>query len=85
MADALRRLPYVLDRTGAKRSTIYNWIQAGLWPAAIVVGPRMTMWVESEIDALVRARIAGKSDEQIRALVADLVARRQEDVHEARG
>jgi len=70
--DAIRRLPFVIDQTGASRSTIYIWITAGLWPRPVSLGTRMVGWPSSEINSLIRARIRGASDDEIRQLVTEL-------------
>lgn len=78
MSDRILRRPSVLDRIGKKRSSFYDDIERELFPPPVSLGARSVGWPESEVDAIVRARIAGKSDEEIRQLVADLVARRQQ-------
>ncbi len=49
----------------------------GLWTKQISLGPRCIGWPASEISALNAARIAGKTDEEIRALVVKLEAARK--------
>lgn len=44
------RLPAVKARTGLSRSIIYQKIKQGEFPAPIKLGPRVSAWVESEID-----------------------------------
>ena len=62
--------------TGYSRSTIYLRISQGLWPRPVSLGARAVGWPASEVAALNAARIAGKGDGDIRALVAKLVAAR---------
>jgi prophage regulatory protein len=50
----------------------------GLWPKQVSLGARAVGWPESEVQAMNSARIAGKSDEAIRALVAQLEAARKD-------
>ena len=50
MKRILRR-PTVQDRTGLRRSAIYERIKAGTFPKPIVLGPRAVGWLESEVDA----------------------------------
>jgi len=45
-------------RTGLSRSTIYERIRLGTFPAPIPLGPRSVGWVEEEIDAFLADRIA---------------------------
>ncbi len=47
----------------------------GLFPPPIKIG-RMSAWVAEEMAAVNRAIIMGRSDDEIRQLVEDLVAKR---------
>jgi len=58
--------------TGYSRSTIYLRISQGLWPKPIVLGARAVGWRESEVAAINAARIAGRTDDEIRQLVVRL-------------
>ena len=71
------RLPAVKARTGLSRSTIYLRISQALWTSPVAIGPRAVGWPASEVAALNAARIAGKSDDEIRALVVKLEAARR--------
>lgn len=77
MVHAILRLPSVKAETGASRSTIYLRIQQGLWPKPVKLGPRSVGWPASEVAAINAARIAGKTDDEIRALVVKLEAVRK--------
>jgi prophage regulatory protein len=77
MVTAILRLPAIQLESGYSRSTIYLRISQGLWPRPVHLGARAVGWPASEIEALNTARIAGRSDEEIRALVARLVAARK--------
>jgi prophage regulatory protein len=77
MPERILRLPEVRSCTGLSRSTVYNSIASGTFPRPIALGPRMVGWRESEVAAVNAARIRGASDEEIRPLVASLVAARQ--------
>ena len=70
------RLPQVKVKTSLARSTIYAQEDAGLFPPSFSLGARAVGWIESEVDAVISARIAGASSEQIKVLVAELVAAR---------
>lgn len=70
------RLPAVIQKTGRKRSTIYKDMLAGLFPEPVKIGRRANGWPEHEVDAINAARIAGRSDDEIRELVSRLVAER---------
>lgn len=73
---ALLRRPQVEDLTGYSRSTIYLRIEQGLWPKPVNLGARAVAWPASEVMAVNAARIAGKSNEEIRTLILKLEARR---------
>ena len=77
MLQTIFRLPAVKFESGYSRSTIYLRIAQGLWTKQVSLGPRCVGWPAHEVAALNAARIAGKSDEEIRALVAKLEAARR--------
>lgn len=77
MASKILRLPTVKDRSGLSRSTIYLRISQKTFPSPISLGGRAVGWPEVEIEILNAARIAGKSEEAIRKLVADLETARK--------
>jgi prophage regulatory protein len=70
--QAILRLPRVLAETGYSRSTLYLRMAQGLWPKSVRLGPRAVGWPAREVNAINAARIAGKSDDEIRALVTAL-------------
>lgn len=73
------RLPDVLSATGLSRSTIYLQIQQGLLTKPVHMGARAVGWPANEVSALLSARIAGKSEEEIRLLVNVLEGMRKDD------
>lgn len=72
----IQRLPKVLARTGDARSTHYVRISDGTFTPPVSLGGRAVGWPEYEVDAIISARIAGKSADEIRTLVNKLVAAR---------
>ena len=72
MATTILRLPSVLAKRGRSRSAHYLDIQDGLFTSPISIGYRAVGWPEHEVDAINSARIAGKSEAEIRALVSSL-------------
>lgn len=76
--SVLLRLPDVMRKTGHARSTVYLLVERGLLPRAVKISERASAWPEGELEAINAARIAGKSDNDIRQLVADLERRRRE-------
>lgn len=77
MATTILRLPAVRSLCGYSRSTIYLRISQGLWPKPVSLGPRSVGWPEHEIAAVNAARIAGRNDQEIRALVVRLERERR--------
>jgi prophage regulatory protein len=77
MLHTIYRFPKVKVETGHSRSTIYQYIQQGLWPKPISLGSRAVGWPGAEVAAINAARIAGMTDEEIRALVVKLEAARK--------
>ena len=77
MPNTIYRLPAVKSASGYSRSTIYARITQGLWTRQIRLGPRCVGWPANEVSALNAARIASRSDEDIRALVIRLEAARR--------
>lgn len=77
MSQRILRLPAVKSESGHSRSTIYLRIAQGLWTKPVSLGGRSVGWPASEISVLLAARIAGKNDEEIRALVKKLEADRK--------
>jgi prophage regulatory protein len=77
MSQRILRLPAVKSETGNSRSTHYLRIAQGLFTKPVSLGPRAVGWPSSEVEAINAARIAGKSDEEIRALVVKLEAARK--------
>lgn len=57
MNQRIIRLPEVKTKTGNSRSTIYEQIKRGTFPAPIGLGGRSVGWLEHEVDAWITARI----------------------------
>ena len=51
------RLPEVIQISGYRRTTIYEMIKAGNFPAPVHLGPRAVAWLESEVEAWMQERI----------------------------
>ena len=77
MTHHIQRLPAVKLATGLSRSTIYLRIAHGVFTHPVSLGGRAVGWPAHEVVALNVARIAGRSDAEIRALVAKLEAARK--------
>lgn len=77
MLQTIYRLPTVKSVSGLSRSTIYLRISQGLWTKAVALGPRAVGWPAGDVVAINNARIAGRSEQEIRILVAKLEADRK--------
>lgn len=71
------RRKQVQEKTGLSRSSIYLYIANGIFPKPVSLGARAVGWPEHEIAALNAARLAGKSESEIRELVIALEASRK--------
>ena len=67
----------VQNATGMARSTLYSKIDDGLFPPPVKLGARFACWPDTELETWMQARIAGHSDEDIRALVVEIVKARK--------
>ncbi len=57
-AYALLRLPQVRLMTGLSKSTIYARIAEGTFPKQISLGPRLVVWVESDIQNWIAEQVS---------------------------
>lgn len=61
---------------GVKKSARHQYVHGGLLTRPLKLSTRCARWPSREIEAIQAARIAGKSDDEIRALVDRLHAAR---------
>jgi prophage regulatory protein len=73
----IHRRPLVLSTMGISSSTLRNLIEQGLFPKAVQLGPRSVGFPDDEVQAIVSARIAGKSTDEIKILVEKLMVARK--------
>lgn len=76
-ALAMMRNRQVVHKTGRGRSTLYTDIKAGFFVKPVKIGARAVGWPAHEVNQIVSARVAGKSDDEIRVLVEKLEAARK--------
>ena len=76
MVTKIQRLPMLQSEVGLSRSSVYGHIAKGLLPKPIQISSRAVAWLSHETDAIIAARIAGKSDDEIRELVTELMSQR---------
>lgn len=77
MLQTILRLPKIKAESGYSRSMIYLLISQGLWPKPVSLGARAVGWPAREVAAMNAARIAGKTDDEIRSLVTKLEVARK--------
>jgi prophage regulatory protein len=76
---SILRMDAVKVATGHRsHASIYNAIKAGLFTTGVLIGQRSVGWPQRDVTAINLARIAGKSDAEIRELVKRLHAKRLE-------
>ncbi len=73
----INRRREVLARFGISNTFFHNLIKQGLMPPPIPLGARSVGWLQHELDAVLAAKVAGKDDKNIRALVGHLVDQRK--------
>ena len=74
---SILRMQAVKAETGHRsHASIYTAIKAGLFTAGVLIGQRAVGWPAGEVHAINAARIAGQSEDQIKALVIKLHAER---------
>ena len=76
---SILRMPAVKAETGHRsHASIYTAVKLGLFTRPVPIGLRSVGWPDYEVEAVTAARVAGQSDEAIRALVNKLHAQRAE-------
>ena len=73
----LIRKPEVLALTCISKSNLHLKISDGMYCPPISIGDRAVAFIEQEVLAVVAAQVMGKSKSEIRTLVKELVAQRQ--------
>lgn len=76
---SILRMPAVKAETGHRsHASIYTAIKAGLFTQPVQIGQRSVGWPDDEVKAINAARIAGQTNDAIKALVNRLHAKRTE-------
>jgi len=78
----LIRRPEVQDRTSLSKTAIYDRIHQGTFPPPVPIGSNSVAWATDEIDYIIAAMIAGKSEDDLREIVTALKARRSRIFHD---
>jgi prophage regulatory protein len=58
VTERFMRIQEVLQRTSLSRSTVYQYIEIGLFPQQIKVGKRAVCWLESDVTEWIEERVA---------------------------
>ncbi len=57
MPESFIRLKKVEDRTGLKKSMVYDLMSKDEFPKSIKIGDRAVAWIESEVDQWIQNKI----------------------------
>ena len=58
LSQKFLRLPQIKSITGLSKSTIYARISEGTFPKQIPLGPRLVVWVESDIQKWIAEQVS---------------------------
>ena len=76
---AIKRMSDVLEAFGYRsRTTVYKNVNAGVFTRPIAIGQRAVGWLDTEVEAITLALVAGQSQDEVRQLVVRLHALRLE-------
>jgi prophage regulatory protein len=79
MEMAIKRMSDVLKAFGYRsRTTVYKNVSAGVFTRPIAIGQRAVGWLDTEVEAITLALVAGQSQDEVRQLVVRLHALRLE-------
>ncbi|MDB5864661.1 MAG: phage transcriptional regulator, AlpA [Betaproteobacteria bacterium] len=71
------RKPAVMKAYGRSHASVYVDIKRGVFPPPVRMGMKASAWPEDEVAAVIDARIAGRTDDEIRELVSTLIEARK--------
>ena len=72
------RKPEVLALLSLSETSLHRQVKSGTFPPSFSLGCRAVGWYEHELNAVIKARAAGKSEDEIKSLVTELVAARKQ-------
>ncbi|WP_369819847.1 helix-turn-helix transcriptional regulator, partial [Oleiphilus sp. HI0066] len=73
----MMRRPETCRTLGKGRTAFYNDISKGLMTPGVAITSRTVAWPSDEVFAVMKARIAGKSEAELKELVQNLLERRE--------
>lgn len=74
----LLRRPEVITLTARSRSSLQLDEKAGLFCPPIAIGYRAVAYLRHEVQSIIQARIEGKSPDEIKQLVSELINQRRQ-------
>lgn len=74
---ALERITSAFDRFGICRSYGYQLIRRGMFPPPVGCDEKPSRVLSDEVDTLIKAKVAGATDDQIKNLVAQMLLNRK--------
>ena len=74
----LLRRPEVVTLTARSRSSLQLDEKAGLFCPPIAIGFRSVAYLKHEVEAVIQARIEGKTPDEIKRLVSELINQRKQ-------
>jgi len=77
MQTQIIKLSEILKIYPKSKSSIYLDIQNKTFPPPISLGQRSVGYILNEVEAIINARITGKSQNEIKNLVTNLIANRK--------
>ena len=60
MKDTINRLPAVKQFSGLGKTSIYNGVAAGTFPAPLKIGPRAVGWRTSDLTKWLNSRMGAR-------------------------
>ena len=74
---SILRMPAVVTITGRSRMSIYRAVREGMFTKPVRIGMNAVGWPDYEVASWVAARVAGKTSDEVRALVTQLHEKRK--------
>ena len=70
------RLKQVLSQLAIGKTNLYTKISEGLFPIGIQLSKQSVGWLSSEVDIMIKAIVSGKSNDETKAIVRDIITAR---------
>jgi len=75
------RLPDVTRVSACKKWKVYADARSGLFPKPVKTGKRVSAWLAHEVEAVLKMRVAGRTDDEIKALILKQMDARKTEVN----